>query len=898
MLAKAQEAGQILDEDQLVFLANPGVPDGQTFQTIIPNNVAFQTEDLDTYDSDCDDISNAKAVLMANISNYGSDVISEVPHSETYLNEMENQIFKSESKEKKDKYMENEIDLEKKIKELDNILFKVGQSAQTLHMLTKPEAFYDNIYKQALCYQNPFHLKKAQRIKPTLYDGIVMSDKHVAMPVIDDGEILILEEESRSKILTGDFGKRFTPQQELSAEQAFWLRMSDPTNKLSDALPVKIEAPKELPKISLVNESLKKLKFHLAKFDNVNDLKAHLQDKDTTISKLKDTIKSLREKSKEKNVNYDYCEIETKNVELENKNEDLKAQFQDKVKSSTTFDSNTPVLSPTRLKCSTSNCGSTPTCNKKNDRTSRKTSRNMKTKVEAQPSKVNKKNRIVEPICDVDIKHSLLNANSEPICANCKKSMFDGVHDKCLLNFVENVNSCAKSAKKHKKQNIWKPMGHVFTKVGFKWKPTGRTFTVVGCPKIVLLDSRLWMFKTHDREPLSAHELSSKTKSWLWHRRLSHLNFGTINKLAIDGLARGIPRLKYQKYHLCSACALEKSKKSSHQPKAKDTNQEKLHLLHMDLCGLMRVASINGKRYILVIVDDYLRFTWVIFLRTKDKALEAIIKRIKHIQVCLNATVCNVQTDNGTEFVNHTLRVFYEIVGISHQTFVSYTPQQNVVVERPNQTLIEAARTMLIFSKAPLFLWAEAINTACYTQNRSIIRRRYNETPYELMQDKKPDLSFFHVFGALCYPTNDNDDLGKLDAKADIAMASEQFSSGPGLYSMTLATSSSGLVLNLVSQQPFQETAAPRVVVLADSPVSTSIDQDAPSSSTPSTQEQEQSPNISQSFEESPKTPIFCDNPLNESPHEESTPQGSSSNVRQNHTPFEHLGKWTKDHPL
>ncbi|GJR19693.1 retrovirus-related pol polyprotein from transposon TNT 1-94 [Tanacetum coccineum] len=102
---------------------------------------------------------------------------------------------------------------------------------------------------------------------------------------------------------------------------------------------------------------------------------------------------------------------------------------------------------------------------------------------------------------------------------------------------------------------------------------------------------------------------ASKTKSWLWHCRLSHLNFSTLNKLAKDGLVRGIPRLKFQKDHLCSACALGKSKKSSHQPKAKDTNQEKLYLYHMDLCGPMRVASINGKRYILVIVDDYSRFT-------------------------------------------------------------------------------------------------------------------------------------------------------------------------------------------------------------------------------------------------------------------------------------------------
>ncbi|GKA23308.1 hypothetical protein Tco_0709270 [Tanacetum coccineum] len=104
----------------------------------------------------------------------------------------------------------------------------------------------------------------------------------------------------------------------------------------------------------------------------------------------------------------------------------------------------------------------------------------MKNKVEVQPRKVNKKNHVVEPIRDVNVRHSLLIANSKPICATCKKSMFDGVHDMCLFNFVKNVNSHAKSAKKHKKQNIWKPTGHVFTEVGFKWKPTVRTFTIVG----------------------------------------------------------------------------------------------------------------------------------------------------------------------------------------------------------------------------------------------------------------------------------------------------------------------------------------------------------------------------------------------------------------------------------
>ncbi|GJU15625.1 retrovirus-related pol polyprotein from transposon TNT 1-94 [Tanacetum coccineum] len=198
-------------------------------------------------------------------------------------------------------------------------------------------------------------------------------------------------------------------------------------------------------------------------------------------------------------------------------------------------------------------------------------------------------------------------------------------------------------------------------------------------------DTNLYIISLDDMlktSPICLLSKASKTKSWLWHRQLSHLNFGTLNKLAKDGLARGIPRLKFQKDHLCSACALGKSKKSSHQPKAKDTNQEKLYLLHMDLCGPMRVASINGKRYILVIVDDYSRFTWVRFLRTKDEAPEAIIKCIKNIQFRLNATVCDVRTNNGTEFVNQTLREFYENVGISHQTSVARTPQQNGVIER------------------------------------------------------------------------------------------------------------------------------------------------------------------------------------------------------------------------
>ncbi|GJT43128.1 retrovirus-related pol polyprotein from transposon TNT 1-94 [Tanacetum coccineum] len=179
---------------------------------------------------------------------------------------------------------------------------------------------------------------------------------------------------------------------------------------------------------------------------------------------------------------------------------------------------------------------------------------------------------------------------------------------------------------------------------------------------------------------------ASKSKSWLWHRRLSHLNFGAINHLARHDLVRGLPKLKFEKDHLCSACAMGKSKKKPYKPKSKDTNQEKLYLLHMDLCRPMRVASVNGKK-------------------SKDETLDFTIKFLKMIQVRLKVPVRRIRTDNGTEFVNQTLCEYYEKVRISHETSVARSPRQNGVVERRSRILIEVSRTMLIYAKALLFLW-------------------------------------------------------------------------------------------------------------------------------------------------------------------------------------------------
>ncbi|GJU66006.1 hypothetical protein Tco_1252265 [Tanacetum coccineum] len=386
LLVEAQGNDKVLNEEELEFLADPGIAEGPVTQSVITHNATYQADDLDAYDSDCDEISTAKAVLMANLSSYGSDVLSEMPYSEQthlvnypeneitsdsniipysqYLLETQNaavqdtnssaqqdamilsmfeqlshqvtncnkvnkdnlianetlsaelkrykehvnlleerqnvdlitremliiddiirdkdaqfpdfekeinslkqtlseqlkekesltktcNVFKNESKEKEAKNIDHEIDLEKKVKELDNIVHKMDQSAQTVHMLTKPQVFYKNNLKQALGFQNPFYLKKAQQIRQMLYKGNVTAKETNAISIADSEETLMLEEESRSKmLLKQNFGKSFVPQQELSDEQAFRLQTSHPNTDQSASSPVKIEAPRELPKIT------------------------------------------------------------------------------------------------------------------------------------------------------------------------------------------------------------------------------------------------------------------------------------------------------------------------------------------------------------------------------------------------------------------------------------------------------------------------------------------------------------------------------------------------------------------------------------------------------------------------------------------------------------------------
>ncbi|GJR20973.1 retrovirus-related pol polyprotein from transposon TNT 1-94 [Tanacetum coccineum] len=190
--------------------------------------------------------------------------------------------------------------------------------------------------------------------------------------------------------------------------------------------------------------------------------------------------------------------------------------------------------------------------------------------------------------------------------------------------------------------------------------------------------------------------------AWLWHHRLSHLNFDSINLLSKNDIVIVLPKLKFVKDHLCSSCELGKAKRKSFHTKTTPSSKRRLQLLHMDLCGPMRVESINGKKYVLVIVDDYSRNTWTHFLRSKDETPEVLIDFLRLVQRGLHAQVRTVRTDRGTEFLNKTLHAYFSQEDIEHQTSVARTPEQNGVVERRNRTLVEAARTMLSAAKVPL----------------------------------------------------------------------------------------------------------------------------------------------------------------------------------------------------
>nr|GEV73681.1 integrase, catalytic region, zinc finger, CCHC-type, peptidase aspartic, catalytic [Tanacetum cinerariifolium] len=903
-------------------------------QTVITHNAAYQADDLDAYDYDCDEINTAKVALMANLSHYGSDDLAE-----NFVNSPEPTPSTRPTQVKVPKVSMVNTSLKKLKHHLASFDVVVKErttaTAITEGTCVKLETelqknfikreIYDKLFKRyttlekyciSLEVDTQLNQEIFQRDNSFSQQSVPSFDQLFEINELNaqsqEKDMVIKKLKERIKSLNGNM-KEEKIKKELEEIETINIELDHSLREQVLVITALKDNLRKLKGKDLVNEAvisqpidLEMLKVDVAPLapnlrNNMivhSDYLKHTQEETATLREIVEHERSLNLF----NTSLDYTCNKIMVVTLINKTKRVRftkpvtssGNTNIKTMSSSNVVFNKPMLSFIGVNLSTSASGSQPSGNTKKDKIQQTPSSSKKNKIESHPRNVRpslrNKNCVVKTKNTASVQNSKSNVNSDLQCVTYNGCLFFDNHDSCVLEFINYVNAHvkSKSVKKTVKRKVWKPTGKVFTNIEYIWRPTGRTFTIVGnaCPLTRITTTA----KVSLRKPIALENLevafrqytcyirnlegvdlfsgsqgnnlytlslgnmmksssicllskTSMTKSWLWHRRLSHLNFGAINHLARQGLVRGLPKLNFEKDHLCSACAMGKIKKKSHKPKYEDTNQEKLYLLHMDLCGPMRVKSVNGKKYILVIVDDYSRFTWVKCLR-------------------------RIRTDNRTEFVNQTLREYYEQVGISYETFVARSPQQNGVIERRNHMLIEAGRTMLIYARTPLFLWAEAVATVCFTQNCSIIRLRHGKTPYELFHNKLLDLSYFHVFGVLCYLTNDSENLGKLQPKADI---------GPALHEMTLATISSGLMPNHTSSTLFvppsrtnldllfqllfdelltpspsgyhpaltvialiAEVVAPKLAVSTSSPSSTTVDQDAPSpsnsQSTPETQ--------------------------------------------------------------
>ncbi|GKB43863.1 putative ribonuclease H-like domain-containing protein [Tanacetum coccineum] len=268
---------------------------------------------------------------------------------------------------------------------------------------------------------------------------------------------------------------------------------------------------------------------------------------------------------------------------------------------------------------------------------------------------------------------------------------------------------------------------------------------------------------------------ATSDESKIWHRRLGHFNFKIMNKLVKENLVRGLPSKLFENDQTYVACQKGKQHKASCKTKTENSISLPLHLLHMDLFGPTFVKSLMKKMYCLVVIDDYSRFTWIFFLATKDETNGILKYFITRIENLVDHKVKVIRCDNETEFKNKEMIQFYDMKGILRQFSVARTPQQNGVAERRNRILIEAARTMLADSKLPTTFWVEAVNTACYVQNRVLLVKPHNKTPYELFYGRTPTLSFTTPFGCHVTILNTIDHLGKFDGKADEGIQSNGF---------------------------------------------------------------------------------------------------------------------------
>ena len=299
-------------------------------------------------------------------------------------------------------------------------------------------------------------------------------------------------------------------------------------------------------------------------------------------------------------------------------------------------------------------------------------------------------------------------------------------------------------------------------------------FSSLGCEiskngKIILRGLRTkencYVIGNQKESSSSACYIAHLDEAQLWHQRLGHVNFRDLSKL--DKYVKGLPKISRNSKTICGECQKGKQIRNSHKKSKSLKTSRPLELLHMDLVGPTKKESRGGRKYFLVIVDDYSRFTWVAFLREKSDAYVEFKKIVKRIQVEKGRAISRIRSDHGGEFENIKFENFCDKYGIHHEFSAPKTPQQNGIAERKNRVLQEMATVMLHGKNVPRDLWAEAVSTACHIINRVYLRTGLDKTAYELWHGKRPNISYFKIFGSKCYILKDREHLSKFDSKSD-----------------------------------------------------------------------------------------------------------------------------------
>lgn len=252
----------------------------------------------------------------------------------------------------------------------------------------------------------------------------------------------------------------------------------------------------------------------------------------------------------------------------------------------------------------------------------------------------------------------------------------------------------------------------------------------------------------------------------LWHRRMGHLGFDNLRKTISKELVKGIDCSVTSEPIICESCCDGKNHKLPFLPTERNPNTVPFHLIHTDVCGPFNPNSLGGGKYFLTFIDDASRYTWINILKNKSEVFNKFVEWKTLIENQYNTKIKSIRSDNGGEYTSNQFESYLQKEGIKHQKTIPQTPEQNGVSERMNRTLTEAIRTMLSESKLPKSFWAEALSTAVYIRNRCPAAALKNKTPYEVLNDRKPDVKHIRVFGCKAYCHVPNNERSKLDSKS------------------------------------------------------------------------------------------------------------------------------------